>query len=210
MGTRYEDQPTEQWAGPESLDPTPVWKQYLLVAILLVVGLAAIVFFGVAALAPQLVTPPALVPGDRLVLAASDIPPVGPAPKLIASPVIDDARSFYLVQPTKGQVLALRAHWRLTATEPECRIVVASGGPPRFVATDCKVFVPPSDVPQFTMAGDPIDNTRLDASTPRGLDQYLVSVSGDRVIVNLSRVIEPSQRTTGPVPTGIPQPQGTP
>jgi hypothetical protein len=25
MGTRYEDQPVEQWAGPESLDPTPVW-----------------------------------------------------------------------------------------------------------------------------------------------------------------------------------------
>ena len=41
----------------------------------------------------------------------------------------------------------------------------------------------------------------------RGLDQYLVSVSGDRVIVNLSRVIESSERTTGPVPTGIPTPQ---
>jgi hypothetical protein len=32
VGTRYEDQPTEHWAGPESLDPTPVWKQYILVA----------------------------------------------------------------------------------------------------------------------------------------------------------------------------------
>jgi len=27
------------------------------------------------------------------------------------------------------------------------------------------------------------------------------------VIVNLSRVIESSERTSGPVPTGIPQPQ---
>ncbi|HEY6960169.1 MAG TPA: hypothetical protein VI814_15210 [Candidatus Limnocylindria bacterium] len=209
MGTRYEDQPTEQWAGPESLDPTPVWKQYLLVAILLVVGLGAVVFVGVAALAPQFVTPPALVPGDRLVLAASDIPPVGRTAKLIGAPIIDDARSFYLVQPTKGQVLALRAHWSPTASQPECRIIVASGGPPRFAATDCKVFVPPADVPQFTMTGEPLDNTRLDASTPRGLDQYLVSVSGDRVIVNLSRVIESSERTSGPVPTGIPTPQAT-
>ena len=32
MGTHYHDQPPEHWAGPESLDPTPVWKQYLLVA----------------------------------------------------------------------------------------------------------------------------------------------------------------------------------
>ena len=31
MGTRYEDQPPEHWAGPESLDPTPVWKQFALI-----------------------------------------------------------------------------------------------------------------------------------------------------------------------------------
>ena len=31
MGTRYEDQPPDHWAGPESLDPTPVWKQFALI-----------------------------------------------------------------------------------------------------------------------------------------------------------------------------------
>ena len=36
MGTRHEDQPAEHWAGAESLDPTPVWKQYVLIALPLV------------------------------------------------------------------------------------------------------------------------------------------------------------------------------
>ncbi len=118
---------------------------------------------------------------------------------------VDDARSFYLVQPAKGQVLAFLARWSPTATEPDCRIAVAAGGTPRFTAIDCKVFAPPSPTPQFTMTGEPVD-----ASTHRGLDQYLVSVTGDRVIVNLSRVIEASERTNAPVPTGIPTPQATP
>src|SRR5439155_23460326 len=87
MGTRHEDQPTEHWAGPESLDPTPVWKQYLLVAALLVVGLVVVVIVAVTALAPSLATPPALVFGDRLVLSASDLPAVGAAPKLVGAPL---------------------------------------------------------------------------------------------------------------------------
>ena len=41
MGTRHEDQPAEHWAGAESLDPTPVWKQYVLIAGLLFGGLIA-------------------------------------------------------------------------------------------------------------------------------------------------------------------------
>ena len=57
-------------------------------------------------------------------------------------------------------------------------------------------------IPRFDAHGAPAD-----AGAVRGLDQYLVSVSGDRVIVNLSRVIESSERTAAPVPTGIPQPQ---
>ena len=44
MGTRYEDQPTEHWAGPESLDPTPVWKQYLLVAAFVLIALVAVYY----------------------------------------------------------------------------------------------------------------------------------------------------------------------
>src|SRR2546428_13598061 len=105
MGTRYEDQPAEHWAGAESLDPTPVWKQYILVALLLVVGLVVVVIVAATALAPQFAVPPALVPGDRLVLAASDIPAVGSA-RSFGPPLVDEARGFYLVQPQKGKVIA--------------------------------------------------------------------------------------------------------
>src|SRR5439155_210237 len=122
MGTRYEDQPTEHWAGPESLDPTPVWKQYVLVALLLVVGLVVVVIVAVTALAPSLATPPALVFGDRLVLSASDLPAVGAAPKLVGAPLVDDTRSFFLTQPEKGVVLALRSHWRADSRSSDCRV----------------------------------------------------------------------------------------
>jgi hypothetical protein len=202
MGTRYEDQPVEQWAGPESLDPTPVWKQYILVALLLVVGLVVVLAVSVTSLAPSFVTPPALVPGDRLVLAATDIPAVNAPPKLIAAPILDDARSFYLVQPAKGQVLALRVHWRPRPTEQECLVRPLQTRPTTFIPTECYFLGEIADPPLFDLRGAPAN-----ASAVRGLDQYLVSVSGDRVIVNLSRLIESSERTGGPVPTGIPQPQ---
>jgi hypothetical protein len=203
LGTRYEDQPVEQWAGAESLDPTPVWKQYLLIAILLVVGLAVILFFGIAALAPQFVTPPALVPGDRLVLAASDIPPVGSA-RSFGPPLVDGSRSFYLVQPEKGTVLALRAHWDAGDGGKDCILTTPPAATRQpFAAVDCFIRDISRGQPLFDLSGRSTNGYR-------DLDQYLVSVSGDRVIVNLSRVIEPSQRTTGPVPTGIPQPQATP
>jgi len=202
MGTRYEDQPVEQWAGPESLDPTPVWKQYILVALLFVVGLVAVVVVALTALAPTLATPPALVFGDRLVLAASDLPASNAGPKLIAAPLIDEARSFYLVR-AGGQVFALRAHWAPRTGEPLCRVVpLAVRAGAEFGAQDCAVFQPPRQPANFDLLGNPAT-----PSATRGLDQYLVSVSGDRVIVNLSRVIESSERTSGPVPTGIPQPQ---
>ncbi|TMC29427.1 MAG: hypothetical protein E6J27_05540 [Chloroflexi bacterium] len=122
MGTRYEDQPAEHWAGPESLDPTPVWKQYVLIALLLVVGLVIIVAVGLTALAPEIVTPPSMVFGDRLVLAATDIPAPGAPPRRFSAPVVDDAHAFYLIQPEKGTVFAFSARWRPRATEPECRL----------------------------------------------------------------------------------------
>src|SRR5216683_630107 len=103
MGTRYQDQPVEHWAGPESLDPTPVWKQYLLVALLLVVGLVAVVAVSVAALAPYLATPPALVAGDRLVLNISDLPALGAPPQTVGMPLVGADREFLIAQPAKGQ-----------------------------------------------------------------------------------------------------------
>ena len=199
MGTREADQPVEQWSGPESLDPTPVWKQYILVAALLFVGLIVVIVVSVTALAPQFVTPPALVPGDRLVLSVNDVPPVGAA-RAVGSPLVDDARSFYLVQPEKGRVLALRTHWT-GSNGTVCRLTTppAATGQP-FAAIGCFI----SDISR----GQPLfDLNGLSANGYRALDQYLVSVSGDRVIVNLSRVIQASERTGGPVPTGIPQPQ---
>lgn len=36
------EEPAEEWAGPESLDPTPVWKQYVVLAVLSVVLLVAL------------------------------------------------------------------------------------------------------------------------------------------------------------------------
>jgi hypothetical protein len=170
MGTRYEDQPAEHWAGAESLDPTPVWKQYALVGILLIVGLVVVAIVAITALAPTFATPPALVFGDRLVLASSTIPPVGSFVR-IGPPIVDEERAFYLVQPEKGNVVALRVQQRGQNLDLDRG----------------HVFV------------------KVDA-----VDQYLVSVSGDRVIVNLSRVIQASERTSAPIPTGIPQPQATP
>jgi len=76
MGTRYEDQPPELWAGPESLDPTPVWKQFALIGLFLVVGLVLVGGVAAFAAAPQIVAPPAMVPGERLVLSTGALPPV--------------------------------------------------------------------------------------------------------------------------------------
>lgn len=199
MGTRYEDQPVEQWSGPESLDPTPVWKQYILVALLLFVGLVVVIVFSAMALAPNFVTPPALVPGDRLVLAASDLPPVGGS-RQVASPIIDDARSFYLVQPEKGRVLALRNQWS-GSDGSVCHLATPPAATRQpFAAVGCFIRDIQRGQPLFDLSGESTNGYRA-------LDQYLVSVSGDRVIVNLSRVIQASDRTSGPVPTGIPQPQ---
>lgn len=202
MGTRYEDQPTEQWAGPESLDPTPVWKQYLLVAILLVVGLAVIVFFGVAALAPQFVTPPALVPGDRLVLAAKEI---RDGATRIGAPVLDESRAVWIVKVVPpGTIYALATTWSPRVGDAPCAVTVDEKSPnakqPGFVAS-CGV----THKYYFGSQGQAVFGTNGYES--RDLDRYLVSVSGDRVIVNLSRVIQPGERTNVPVPTGIPEPQ---
>jgi hypothetical protein len=205
VGTRYEDQPTEQWAGPESLDPTPVWKQYLLVAALLFVGLVVIAGVSIAALAPYFVTPPALVAGDRLVLAASDVPAAGAPPKLVTLPIVDDSSSFWLTQPTKGEVYALRRSWLYLPDGTESCTIDSMGGP---ASAQQRTFIGHCSgglhAPTFSATGHSFEGGLRD------LDRYLVSVSGDRVIVNLSRVIQADERTTAPVPTGIPQPQQTP
>ncbi len=114
MGTRHEDQPAEHWAGAESLDPTPVWKQYVLIALLLFSGLIAVLVVSLLAILPQIVTPPALVPGDRLVLPIADLQSVGHSPRRIEPSLTDGSRAVYLARPAKDDVLGFRAYWAPT------------------------------------------------------------------------------------------------
>lgn len=206
MGTRHEDQPAEHWAGPESLDPTPVWKQYVLVAVLLLVGLVVVVIVAVAAALPQLVTPPALVPGDRLVLNINDLPRVGAT--RVAAPVLDEAHAVWVVRtPAPSFIYAFPTTWVPRPGAAPCTVKIDD----RFASPTGPGFVAECGITQryhFTSSGDAAAGVQ--GKETRDLDRYLVSVSGDRVIVNLSRVIEASTRTSAPVPTGIPQPQGTP
>src|SRR6185436_1129677 len=187
MGTRYEDQPVEQWAGPESLDPTPVWKQYVLVAVLAIVSLVLVVIVALAALAPELATPPALVPGDRLVLAASDLGAGNLAVRRYGAPLVGDSQSFWLVR-SNGTYYALLARWSPRASDAACD--VAPIGAPGFQASCAG-----GQTYAFNAAGDAIPPTGGQRQSARGLDRYLVSVSGERLVVNLSRVIEAAERT---------------
>jgi hypothetical protein len=193
MGTRIEDQPPEHWAGPESLDPTPVWKQFTLVGVFLFLGLVLLGGVAVFAAAPQLVTPPALVAGDRLVLPRDSVPPVGAGPRLVGQPLIDDGRSFYLVQPANGEVLAFRARWAERPGAEECLVVPAPGRPipQELLASKCAAASGQRGSPIFDLRGTSTNGFR-------GLDQYLVSTSDDRVIVNLSRLIVSAERTSAP------------
>lgn len=229
MGTRIEDQPPEHWAGPESLDPTPVWKQFLLIGELLALGLVLVGGVAAFALAPQFVTPPALVVGDRLVLPLSELPPAGiggagTVATPIGPPLVDEARSFLLGRDLdRAGVVAVRARWSPTPGGSECLVrstVLLDSGIPRppiegpapspsatppnarvgYLAV-CSAPNAPSGLYEFDAHG----NSRNGAS--RGLDRYLVSVTADRVIVNLDRLIVASERTAGPVPEGLPQPQ---
>jgi hypothetical protein len=180
VGTRYEDQPAEHWAGAESLDPTPVWKQYVLVALLLLLSLVLVVVVSIFALLPQLVAPPAYVPGGRLVLAGADVPAPGEAPRRIGAPVLPEEQALWILQPAPGEIVAVAAWWRAGEADASCPVRVASLLPdPRFLSfrADC-----PAEVSTFDPRGAPI-------TAARGLDRYLVARDGERVIVNVGRPI---------------------
>jgi hypothetical protein len=203
VGTRYEDQPPEHWAGPESLDPTPVWKQFALIGIFLFLGLVLLAGVAAFAAAPQLVTPPALVPGDRLVLPLSVLPPdgggAGALPNRIGPPLIDDTRGFLLGRVDRTEVIAFRALWAPNQGQPECPVGPGIvNGKVGYVAS-CeqgggRLFM-------FDARGNPSDGAS------RGLDRYLVSVTTDRVVVNLDRLIVSLERTSAP-PTPSVEPPG--
>jgi hypothetical protein len=190
VGTRIEDQPPEHWAGPDSLDPTPVWKQFALIGIFLVLGLVLLGGVALFAAAPQLVTPPALVPGDRLVLSTADLPAVGAAPKRFGPPLVDDAHAFWLARLSNAETVAFRAIWTDQLGHP-CPVSwneSLNNQPLRFFTAACKG----SAVTLFNVRGE------AGPGAPRGLDRYLVSVTDDRVIVNLSRLIVSPERTSAP------------
>ena len=185
MGTRIEDQPPEHWAGPDSLDPTPVWKQFALIGIFLILGLVLLGGVAIFAAAPQLVTPPALVPGDRLVLSIADLPAVGAAPKRIGPPLVDDAHALWLARLSNTETVAFRAIWT-DQFGRDCP--VSWNDSARSFGAACTG----SGAALFSDRGE------ARAGAPRGLDRYLVSVTDDRVIVNLSRLIVSPERTSAP------------
>ncbi len=191
MGTHFHDQPPEHWAGPESLDPTPVWKQGILVGLLLFGALVLIALISVSAVLPQIVTPPASVPGGRVVLALADMPAVGAEPKRLGSPLIDDGHAFYVSQPLKGDYEAVLARWSPADGVPPCEVVPL----PPFTAP---VWGYSARCPE-ELLGSPIFGPRGEPiAAPRSLARYLVSVDRDRVIVNVSREIREYGATPQP------------
>lgn len=193
MGTHYHDQPPEHWAEPVSLDPTPVWKQYILVVALLLVTLILIAAISIPAVLPTIVTPPAVVPGGRVVLALAEMPPVGGEPKRIGPPLVADGQAFYIAQPLKGELVAVLARWAPSEGAPECEVTAL----PPFTApvwsysARCPAGVEVAGSPVFGPRGEPI-------AAPRSLARYLVSVDRDRVIVNISREIREYGATPQP------------
>lgn len=194
MGTRIEDQPPEHWAGPESLDPTPVWKQFALIGIFLFLGLVLVIAVAGLSFAPQLATPPALVFGDRLVLSTADVPSVGAVPKRVGAPLVAENQALWLARTSQTEVVAFSAHWsRDSATD--CPVTWGNGSVTinnaalRTYVASCPGGGADS---LFTESGAPMLNAA------RGLDRYLVSVSNDRVVVNLSRLIVSPERTSAP------------
>jgi hypothetical protein len=179
MGTA---EPPEHWAPPESLDPTPVWRQYALVAVLLLGFLGLVAVYVVAAVAQDVVTPPAVVPGDRVVLSVSDHP--AGTTKLVELPGL--AEPFYLSH-VAGEASAIRSTW---SQDPrglrDCRVVLV-------LETD--------RTDERSVYGDSCTRSTFDSrgvvvsgDASRGLDRYLVSRKGDRFVVNLDRPIQGTAR----------------
>lgn len=209
MGTHFHDQPPELWAAPVSLDPTPVWKQYILVAVLLALSLVLIGVVSYVALLPNLVTPPAVVPGGRVVLARSAVPAVGGQPVLVAANQerstfaagthigvdvpLDEMHSFWLSQPKRDQYVAVLARWSPGPGEPACAVTTV----PPFTApvwsysAECPAGAHVEGSPVWGPQGEPI-------AAPRSLARYLVSVGSDRIIVNVSDVIREYGATPQP------------
>ena len=183
------DEPAEHWAPPDSLDPTPVWRQYLVVVLLGFAVIAVAALYAYVASLPDVVTPPAVLPG-RVVLSSLQYPKGTTQRVAIAGP---DA-TFYLTY-AGSEPVAVRATWSPELGGPTTCSIVLPGetftqpdGSSRrvFVRTDSGIeFVDSCTSSTFDARGQ-----RVDGSAPRGLDRYLVSRKGDRLIVNTDHVIQ--------------------
>jgi Rieske Fe-S protein len=175
-------EPPEHWAPPESLDPTPVWKQYALVGLLLIAFLAAITAYVAAAAAPDLATPPALVAGNRVVLAVGDHPPG----TTVLVELAGRERAFYLTR-LGDEAFAVRRSWSMDPLgERACAVEIST---PQQRAGEREVFRDGCTGSAFDAEG-----RVLFGAAPRDLDRYLVSRKGDRFVVNLDRPITGAPR----------------
>ncbi len=183
----------EHFVEPISLDPTPVWKQYILVAVLLALALALVAAVSVPALLPTMVAPPAAVPGGRVVLAMKDMPDVGHKPVRIGAPLVDDRQAFYIQQPRSRELVAVLARWSPAAGSAECAVlpIPPTTAPVWSYSAECPAGVDVQGSPVFGPRGEPI-------AAARSLARYNVSVDGDRVIVNISREIREYGATPQP------------
>ena len=154
-----------------------------------------------AALAPQLVTPPAAVPGGRVVLALDQMPSVGGEPHYYGAPLVGEADAFWIAQPAPGEFVAVPARWSPTDGGPDCEVLALEPlvAPVWGFGARCPEGSEVLGSPIFGLRGEPI-------AAPRSLARYLVSVGGDRVIVNISREI----REYGATPQPRVSPLGTP
>lgn len=169
-------EPPEQWAPPDSLDPTPVWKQYVLVALLVLAFLAVAGAYAYVAILPDVVTPPAALPG-RVVLAASDHPPG--TTKVVALGGWEEV--FYLSNLGEDYVAVSRWWSSAVGAKERCGVDLLEAP----TAGSGSRFVEPCGGSTFDARG-----RVTSGPAPRGLDRYLVSRKGDRLIVNTDHVIQ--------------------
>lgn len=152
-------------------------------------GLVAVLSF-----ATQLATPPAVVPGNRVVLSRDALPGPDDLVMRIGGPLLADEQAFWISQPRPEEYVVVSAWWE-TPDGRTCEVVSRAQGagpiapPPLTTADDCDVRA------NFRADGEP-------AGAPRGLDRYLVAVEGDRVVVNVGRPIRGVGST--PQPTRSP------
>jgi hypothetical protein len=113
--------------------------------------------------------------------------------------LIDEARGFFLGRVDRTEAMAFRARWSPSEGQPECPVTPSIVDDKVGYIASCeqdggRLF-------KFDARGNPT------YAALRGLDRYLVSVTTDRVVVNLDRLIVSLERSSPP-PTPYVVPAG--